>query len=122
MIYPFNTNSSPSVTEVGHKGLSLIRMTQNKFPVPPGFVLSAAFFEPRITTLQATPEWEALQTAIRKDENLTSSLTALKAACANLNWTAEKEKQFTLAIDTLPKDSQFVVRYSALGGCRKSPS
>ena len=72
---------------------------------------------------------EAFRTDIRKDENLTSSLTALKAACANLNWTAEKEKQFTLAIDTLSRDSQFVVRYSALeedledstlGGCCKA--
>jgi phosphoenolpyruvate synthase/pyruvate phosphate dikinase len=69
MIYPFNTDSSPSHTEVGHKGLSLIRMTQNQLPVPSGFVLSVPFFEPWIKTLKTTPEWEALQAAIGKNEN-----------------------------------------------------
>lgn len=130
MIYSFNTNSSPSQTEVGHKGLSLIRMTQNQFPVPPGIVLTVAFFDPWITTLQATPEWETIQTAISQNENLSSSITALKATCANLKWTEEQKKQFTLAIDTFPIDSQFVIRYSPLeedvedptllGGCFKA--
>ncbi len=67
MIYIFDASPLPTLTEVGGKGLSLIRMTQSGLPVPPGFKLSVAFFAPWITDLQATPEWQAVQTAIQNN-------------------------------------------------------
>jgi len=53
MIYPFNAATLPALSEVGGKGLSLMRMTHAQLPVPPGFVLSLAFFAPWMSRLQA---------------------------------------------------------------------
>ena len=36
----FTTDGYPSLQQVGGKGLSLIQMTREGFPVPPGFVLT----------------------------------------------------------------------------------
>ena len=113
MIYPFTTTPIPTLAEVGGKGLSLIKMTQADLPVPPGFVCSVTFFEPWLTTLQATPEWTAVQKAIKNKENLHSSTSALKTACANLTFTSEQEKQLTAALQALPGDSFFAVRSSS---------
>jgi phosphoenolpyruvate synthase/pyruvate phosphate dikinase len=44
--YPFTTDQAPELSQVGGKGMSLIFMTRRGLPVPPGFVLSVAFFEP----------------------------------------------------------------------------
>jgi hypothetical protein len=41
IILDLYTTSSPTFAEVGHKSLSLIRMTQYQLPVPPGFILTA---------------------------------------------------------------------------------
>jgi pyruvate,water dikinase len=113
MIYPFNATSLPTLAQVGGKGLSLMRMTHADLPVPPGFVLSVTFFEPWLTTLQATPEWTAVQTAIQNNADLAPGTTALKAACAELALTTSQEQQLTEALQTLPKDSFFAVRSSS---------
>jgi phosphoenolpyruvate synthase/pyruvate phosphate dikinase len=46
MIYPFNAPELPKLSEVGGKGFSLTRMTHAELPVPSGFNLSVAFFDP----------------------------------------------------------------------------
>ena len=56
-ICPFTTDETPQVTQVGGKAMSLILMTQKGLPVPPGFVLTVAFFEPWLAQIQGTPEW-----------------------------------------------------------------
>lgn len=113
MIYPFNTTPIPTLTEVGGKGLSLIKMTQAGLPVPPGFACGVTFFEPWLTALQATPEWSAVQAAIQTNEDLHPSTTAIKAACAKLTLTSEQEQQLDDASQSLPKDSLFAVRSSS---------
>ena len=61
MIYPFTISSEPSLSDVGGKGLSLIKMTLAGLPVPPGFICGVSFFAPWLTSLQASPEWQAVQ-------------------------------------------------------------
>jgi len=55
--YRFTADETPELTQVGGKGMSLMLMTQHGFPVPPGFVLSVAFFEPWLQYIRETPEW-----------------------------------------------------------------
>ena len=43
-VYPFTTDETPELAQVGGKAMSLILMTQQELPVPPGFVLTVAFF------------------------------------------------------------------------------
>jgi pyruvate,water dikinase len=113
MIYPFNATELPTLSEVGGKGFSLTRMTHAELPVPPGFTLAVAFFDPWIATLQAAPEWNAVQTAIRDEEDLHPSTTALKAVCAELTWTPTQEQQLAEALKAFPSDSFFAVRSSS---------
>ncbi len=113
LIFPFNGSPIPTLAEVGGKGLSLMRMTQAGLPVPPGFILSVAFFEPWLVSLQSIPEWATVQTTIQKKEDLTVSTNALKAACANLALTSEQEGQLTEALQVLLPGSFFAVRSSS---------
>ncbi|MBS1252911.1 MAG: Prodigiosin synthesizing transferase PigC [Anaerolineales bacterium] len=121
MIYPFDSATLPTLAEVGGKGLSLMRMTHAGLPVPSGFVCAVAFFEPWLTTLQTTPEWTAVQTAIQNDEDLAPSTTALKAACAELALTTSQEGQLTEALQALPKDSFFATGEGVFAARSSSP-
>jgi rifampicin phosphotransferase len=63
---PFHTTYTPELPEVGGKAMSLISMTRHGLPVPPGFVLTVAFFEPWLSAIQETPEWRhAIDSPVR---------------------------------------------------------
>ncbi|NCF68276.1 MAG: hypothetical protein GWP61_20120, partial [Chloroflexi bacterium] len=111
--YPFNASKLPELSQVGGKGFSLTRMTQAGLPVPPGFNLAVAFFVPWIEILQATPEWEAVQSAILDEKDIHPSTTALKAVCAEMVWTDTQEAQLAEALRAFPADSFFAVRSSS---------
>ena len=57
LVYPFSAVEKPGIKEVGGKALSLILMTRAGFPVPPGFVLTTAFFKPWFDSILSSPEW-----------------------------------------------------------------
>jgi phosphoenolpyruvate synthase/pyruvate phosphate dikinase len=46
LVYPFGTDETPELAQIGGKAMSLISMTRQGLPVPTGFVLTVAFFEP----------------------------------------------------------------------------
>lgn len=52
-----------TITEVGGKGYSLIRMVEAGLPVPPGAVLTTSFFEPWFDEIKASATWPALADA-----------------------------------------------------------
>jgi pyruvate,water dikinase len=116
MIYDFTTTDEPELSEVGGKGFSLMRMTQARLPVPPGFNLPVEFFEPWISELRSRPEWETLQNALRdpgSGDDLTSSSDALKVACEDLELDAEQRKELDEAVASLPDDALLAVRSSS---------
>ena len=57
LVYQFKTEIKPGLSLVGGKGMSLILMTREGLPVPQGFVLSVAFFEPWLEYIKKSPEW-----------------------------------------------------------------
>jgi len=81
-VYPFTTTESPELTQVGGKAMSLIAMTQHGLPVPPGFVLSVAFFEPWLAYIQSTPEWARVLGS--PPEGLKQSCDRVKAVAMGL--------------------------------------
>jgi len=113
MICQFDAAPTPSLAEVGGKGLSLIRMTQAGLPVPAGFVCAASFFEPWLARLQTTAEWLAVQSALRRHDDLAASTNALKAICAGFGLASVQERQLDEALRALPGDGFFAVRSSA---------
>ncbi|HUW13442.1 MAG TPA: PEP/pyruvate-binding domain-containing protein, partial [Anaerolineae bacterium] len=80
--YPFTTDKAPELSQVGGKGMSLIFMTRRGLPVPPGFVLSVAFFEPWLEYVKKTPEWTQVLNSSPEDLGQTSA--TLKTLCMHL--------------------------------------
>jgi len=57
MIVPFDVEQLPPLQVVGSKARELIGLGSEGFPVPPGFVLTTAFFDPLSDELERAPEW-----------------------------------------------------------------
>lgn len=90
---------SAGLEQVGGKALSLITLTGQGFPVPPGFVMTVRFFEPWTAALAATPEWVALQVADAED--LSRASRALQALCDHLAFTPEQRAGLGRALAAL---------------------
>ena len=87
--------------EVGGKGASLIRMTEAGLPVPPGAVLTTAFFAPWFDDVKASAAWTALTKASRED---------WAPLCDEL-----KERSLALSETPAQRDALRVVRQSLAG-------
>src|SRR6185369_6594453 len=75
-VYIFPGSDEAELSEVGGKGLSLMIGSKSALPVPPGFILSVAFFAPWFTKLRRTPAWKAFANA--NDKLLEKSCEHLK--------------------------------------------
>ncbi|MDH7578082.1 MAG: PEP/pyruvate-binding domain-containing protein [Bacillota bacterium] len=114
LVYHFNSNESPELVQVGGKGMSLILMTQQGLPVPPGFVLSVEFFKPWFEQIKGTPEWQRVINS--PSGELKAHSAALKKLCMTLKLDEARLKAFTEALNNLEKDHQnplFAVRSSS---------
>lgn len=114
LVYGFNVKDTPNLTEVGGKGFSLILMTQQGLPVPPGFVLSVDFFKPWFNYIKDTTEW--LKVISSPTEALKSHTDALKKICRNLKLDSDRKKALENALKDFDKSNQnllFAVRSSS---------
>ncbi|MFO7680464.1 MAG: PEP/pyruvate-binding domain-containing protein, partial [Chloroflexota bacterium] len=112
-VYHFPTTVSPALTEVGGKGLSLMRMSQAGFPVPPGFVLTAVFFQPWFRQLEESGAWTAVLNS--PPDSRKAACDAAKAAALHYAFTAEQGDALTAAVQTLGQTGAalFAVRSSS---------
>ena len=83
---------------VGGKGLSLIRLAAAGFSVPPGAVLTTAFFAPWFEAIAASTAWTRLMEAAPNDWPLLCD--TLKERAQTLSWTAAQRD----AMDRLRRD------------------
>jgi pyruvate,water dikinase len=90
-IIAFTTQDYPLVDRAGGKALALMQMTAAGMPVPPGFVLTVAFFEAWTARLQATPEWAAI--SITDAGSIGPLAKALQAACQALRFTERQRDE-----------------------------
>jgi phosphoenolpyruvate synthase/pyruvate phosphate dikinase len=102
----------PSLVEVGAKALSLMRLQQAGLTVPPGFVLTTAFFEPWFQALRSLPAWEAFRAA-EQDADLTRAGTVLSTAAASLPLTAGQREVLDRALAAQTPSPSFAVRSSS---------
>jgi rifampicin phosphotransferase len=109
--YNFDGSTLPSIKEVGGKAYSLIRMTQHKLAVPPGFVLSTAFFHPWFQTLKNTAEWK--QFLIADEKNMASATEQLKQRSMQLTYTHEQSQALEKALTPHADIALFAVRSSS---------
>jgi rifampicin phosphotransferase len=109
-ICPFPSNESPTIAEVGGKGHALVQMSRF-MPVPPGFILTTAFFEPWWQHLLGTDEWKQFE--IATDRLLGAVTSQLKSHAMLLQFTDLQNDAIAEALEAFPGDQLFAVRSSS---------
>ena len=92
---PLSTAEAGPQRQVGGKAASLIRLCQAGFEVPPGVVLTTAFFEPWLAEVRASREWASVLEAARAKAD--------DGEGAHLDGRCERVKAFAR---TLPADPE----------------
>ena len=108
LIYPFDTDATPSLSEVGGKSLSLIRTTSAGLPVPGGLALTVVFFEAWTEKIKSTPEWSALLDNPDKER-----CDAVKKLAAQLSFADLQRTELERCLAELPPGDVFAVRSSS---------
>ncbi len=113
LVYHFSTETTPTLAEVGGKGLSLIRMSQAGFPVPMGFVLTAVFFQPWFKQLHQSGLWTAVLNSSPNERQ--TACEAAKAAALRFEFSSQQCDTLAAASQTLSQAgvSLFAVRSSS---------
>ncbi len=104
LAYPFNTDKTPQLTQVGGKAMSLIFMTQHGLPVPPGFVLTVGFFEPWLEHIKNSSEWSQVLNSAPQD--LARNTMAVKELCHGLQLDETRKKALAEALESLKTDGK----------------
>lgn len=114
LVFPFTTDETPELVQVGGKAMSLIFMTQHGLPIPPGFVLTVAFFKPWLEYITQTPEWtRALNSS---PEDLEQNCNTVKTLCMGLELDDTHKEVLAKALQSLKADDKaplFAVRSSS---------
>jgi len=103
-----------TLTEVGGKGYSLIRMVEADLPVPPGAVLTTEFFEPWFDEIKTSATWPAL--AEGTPDTWATLCRELKGLCLALPLTGTQRQALEVLsknLVALGDNVQFAVRSSS---------
>jgi len=79
-----------SIKEAGGKAYSLIRLSRAGLPVPPGCVLTTAFFEPWYASIRENDAWHTLMASERPVSD--SCAKALQAHCSTLAFSPDQQE------------------------------
>ncbi len=107
----FSSQKIPFLQEVGGKAQSLIVMTQEKFPVPTGFVLAVGFFQPWFEKVEKSAAWKRFLKS--SEAGLKKNCDALKKSCLGFKLTAAQKRELQSAVKKMPKKTLFAVRSSS---------
>ena len=110
-IYRFPANIIPDLSEVGGKGLSLIKGTQCGLPVPPGFILSVSYFLPWTNKLTKIQNDKTLSEY--SNEQLIAYCSKLKAKASKLSFTKEQQSILSDVLGDYKEKNIFAVRSSS---------
>lgn len=114
LVVSFPGTLKTALADVGGKGSSLIRLAEAGFPVPPGAVLTTAFFAPWFDEIQSSATWKALADAT--PDQWEPLCRELKERCPSLGLTTIQEQALRDIRDTLAKlgdEVLFAVRSSS---------
>src|SRR5882672_6170593 len=105
LVYLFPNPNSAEVSDVGGKGLSLMIASQEGLPVPPGFILSSAFFTPWFSQLKKTKAWNNFLKT--EKETLKKVCDVLKNNALQLVFTKDQEQELLQNIHHYEQDALF---------------
>lgn len=110
-IFHFQDPLLSNISQVGGKGYSLIKMSQAKLAIPPGFVLAVSFFKPWISQLKQLEAWKTILNSPK--DVLPENLNKIKAECSHLTLTEDQSIQLKEALRRYPDMQMFAVRSSS---------
>ena len=104
LAFSLDTKETPELFEVGGKGLSLILMSQQGWPVPPGFVLTAAFFKTWLELVENSTEWKiVLQSGLG---DLKRNCDVVKKMAMGFKLDDQQKVVLTKSLESLKTDDQ----------------
>jgi phosphoenolpyruvate synthase/pyruvate phosphate dikinase len=108
----FRDPLATQLSESGGKGANLARLTQARFPVPPGFILRAQAFREFIS---AAPDLfpRLTQLPVNDPAALSSEASALRADLGKLPLSSSLESEVRSALSDFPSNQSFSVRSSS---------
>lgn len=89
MIYHFNLQQIPPLSQVGGKAKALMETTKSGFPVPEGIALSVQFFGSWLQEIKSSEEWKTMLKNTSKD-----TCDAIKNKAKGLKFSSGMEKVF----------------------------
>jgi pyruvate,water dikinase len=90
LIFTFQTPSTPTIDQIGGKGLSLIHSARSGFNVPSAVIFSTDFFTKWIEQIKSTSEWQSLTQTT--GDALSTAADIVKKISQTLEFT-EDQKQ-----------------------------
>ena len=119
MLVPLASTSTPGTGVVGGKGRGLIDLTRDGFNVPPGTILTTAFFAPWIAAVQAGASWRDLASSYGaslddpdRREQVVEHAAAVKVQAASLALTGDQRDALAAVRDEFA-DAALAVRSSS---------
>jgi phosphoenolpyruvate synthase/pyruvate phosphate dikinase len=109
-ICSFPSNESPTLSDVGGKGYSLLQMSRF-MPVPPGLLLTTAFFDAWWQEIFRTDEWKEFLTL--KDKIPAPVASGLKSHAMLLSFTDQQNDSLAEAMEHFDGNQLFAVRSSS---------
>lgn len=97
MIYEFNTDTLPPLTQIGGKAKGLIESTQAGFPVPEGIVLPVDFFAEWLDEVKSSNEWR-----IFLDDSNKENCAKILAKVDTLKFTDTQKSALDKHLSNLP--------------------
>ncbi len=110
--YNLNSYFLPTISEVGGKGFSLIKMTKAGLKVPPGFILTVNYFQTWTDELKLTNNWKDFINFSTEEEKMIH-LNRLKNLCSDLEFSNLQESELNIAMNELSNFTLYAVRSSS---------
>lgn len=108
MIYLFDYEDNPLLSQAGGKGKALIETYKAGFPIPEGMVLTVDYLKPWLEEIKASSEWNALM----KDMTI-ENCNAVKSKAELLKFTSPMAGELKDQLNVLGNGHVFAVRSSS---------
>ena len=119
LLVPLASTSTPATEVVGGKGRALIELTGAGFTVPPGTILTAAFFEPWVSAVRTGGAWQELASGYVASlgdptgrDRLVELAAGLKSQAGTLELNGDQRDALATVRDEFA-DAAFAVRSSS---------
>ncbi len=112
VLFP-DTQKPPIISQVGGKGFNLIKLSQQGFNVPSGFILTTLFFKPWLKQLQQTKAWETFIKNQENPEKLKKACDELKTIAVRYSLDDERNKTLENCLALYKETALFAVRSSS---------